>query len=353
MRLPTIVHLFLILVASIGAHVPTKSDAETAKQRYERAMQSLGSDASLTMSQLVPLCSEGYGRACNKAGYLTQKGTGAKRDLSQAKTYYLIAIEAGHLKSFISLGKLHLEIGENAEAIEAFEQAADAGLVKGTAILAWAHAAKRLGRLSDPESGWNTLKQLAQTGQRDAEILLLDVVSRTKNKTADIDAIVKAVHVRWRNDDAKAAEALSRYFRIIGHRRGTLAVRSALLETHGLRDKVRIEEGLYLAAAQHPGNFWSLSEKMVRSAPKAMFSRALVVSAKIDKNAYVRIIQKELGALGYPVGRPSPYMNRPLIRSINAFCRDHLKSHTCRYGPLKSTTIKAVAAKLAAIRSAG
>lgn len=353
MRQLSVIRTILVIAATLGAYTPTISNAATAKQRYEIAMQSLANDASLTVSQLTSLCAERYGRACNRAGYLAQKGIGSKQDRALARTYYLTAIEAGHIKSFISLGKLHLEIGEYTNAIEAFEKAANAGLVKGAATLAWAHVTKRLGQFSEQEFGWKTLSKLAQTGQRDAEILLLDAVWRTKDKATSVDAIIEALHARWQDGDAKAAEALSRYFRIVGHSIGTLAVRSALLQTKGLRDKIRIEEELYLAEERYPENFWSRSEELVRDAPRNMFSRALVVTSKIDKNAYVRIVQKELGALGYAVGKPSPYMTRALIRSINSFCLDHVPSNVCRIGPLKSDTIKAVASQLAVLRSGG
>lgn len=90
----------------------------------------------------------------------------------------------------------------------------------------------------------------------------------------------------------------------------------------------------------------------MQSAPPDVYARALSVAARINRNAYVRIVQKELRAQGYAVGRSSPYMNRPLIRAINRFCRDTGIVDDCRMGPLKSVTIKAVAGKLAELRQA-
>ncbi|MEM6955078.1 MAG: hypothetical protein AAF645_05295, partial [Myxococcota bacterium] len=65
------------------------------------------------------------------------------------------------------------------------------------------------------------------------------------------------------------------------------------------------------ASEREPGTFWTASERLVRDAPNTVFARALVVSSKINKNSFVRIVQSELRDLGYPVGKPSPYMNAP------------------------------------------
>lgn len=352
MKKTSLVNTTACIVFLFGAHEVACEEAP-AKDRFRQAIQILDSDASSANFELVNLCSESYARACARAGYHALKGIGVEQDTTKAIEFYRHAVRGGHHASSTSLGKVHLQRGEYEMAIEALSKAADADDARARATLAWAHATNRLGALSRPESGFATLLETAQLGQRDAELLLLDAWSKARVKDSNVDGILIALHKRWVGGDAKAAEVLLRYYRLVGHKRGTPLVRSELLATQGLRDKIRVEEGLYLASVDDPNDFWERSEQLVRGAPNGVFARALAVSAKINKNAYVRIVQKELRALGYPVGRPSPYMNRPLIRSIDAFCRDHGVGEVCRNGPLKSATIKTVAALLAELRASG
>lgn len=77
-----------------------------------------------------------------------------------------------------------------------------------------------------------------------------------------------------------------------------------------------------------------------------------MVTAKINKNAYVRLLRAELAALGYAAGVSGPYMTAPLVRANAAFCREAGIAEACVQGPLKASTIKAVAAALAQRRAA-
>lgn len=352
MKRTLLVKSAIFAAITLGAHAAGANETKPPKERYRQAMHVLDSDARGAMTDLTALCSEGYARACDRAGYLTFKGIGAAQDTGAALAFYQKAIDAGRTGSLVSMGKVLLTSGAHQKAIEALTQAAAAGHEKADATLAWAHATKRLGDLSDATLGVPVLRKMAQSKQRDAELYLLDALSRAKDKRTQVDHVLDNLQARWTDGDSKAAEALLRYYRMVGHKNGTLELRAALLETPGLRDKIRVEEALYLSSVRKPGSFWTDSEQLVGGAPDEVFARALVVSAKINKNAYVRIVQKELRTLGYPVGRASPYMNRPLIRSINAFCRDAGQSAICRAGPLKSATIKAVASHLAEIRAA-
>ena len=62
-------------------------------------------------------------------------------------------------------------------------------------------------------------------------------------------------------------------------------------------------------------------------------------------------MQKELRALGYAPGRANGYLHRQTITAVGQFCRDQDIWQACKFGPAKSVAIKAVAAKLAEVRS--
>lgn len=326
------------------------ADTLTQKQRYSQAMSYQASDIEHTLTQLRALGDEGYARAVDRLAYFTFKGVGVDKDVDAAIALYKSAVAAGRTASLVSLGKVYLTEKRYQEANDTLQMAADEGHDKAIPVLAWAHATRRLGPLSQPSLGYGALIDLAADDNRSGQFYLLDAATRLGLTPTNIDHVLDRLHTRLADGDAKAAESLARYYRMQPHPRGTVSVRASVLETHGIRDKIRIEEGLYLARDQRPGQFWTASQALVQSAPADVYARALTVSARINKNAYVRIIQSDLRALGYQVGRPSPYLNTPLIRAINTFCRDYDITKDCAPGPLKSSTIKAIASKLADLR---
>ena len=340
-----------IFAATLLLGSPQAHAEATPKALYKEAMASLADAPKEAIGTLKSICTNGYARACDRLGYFSFKGIGGNQDTTQAIAYYGKAVELGQSKSLVSLGKVQLSSQDYEAAQQSLLAASALGLQQGEAVLAWAHATGRLGPLSDPHLGVPTLVELAKADSRDGQMLLLDALTRDLSQRVDVTDTLDQLHKRHADGDAKAAEALLKYYRVVGHARGTLATRDRLLQTEGLRAKIQVEEGLYLARDQNPAQFWRASEEIVRAAPNDVFARGLSVAAKINKNAYVRIVQMELRDLGYAVGRASPYMNRPLIRSINAFCRDTNQQSACLYGPLKSKSIKAVAGELAQVRT--
>lgn len=349
------VRAIAVLFVVCSAFFPQPANANEAelklKQRFSQAMAIMTKqpeDAAIIMQGLA---SDGYGRAMDRLGFFYLKGIGVTEDLKLSIAYYNQAVAAGNAKSLVSLGKAYMILGDAERAISAFTRGIDAGVPKAGVTLAWAHATGRLGALSKPAIGILELTERAEEGDCDAQVLLLAAQIAHPSKRFVHDGFLDRLHERVLNGDSKAAEGLLRYYRIFNHERGTVEVRAALLKTPGLRAKTSVEEGLYLASELEPQRFWIKSEELVRTAPNDVFARALVVTAKINKNAYVRIVQKELHALGYRVGRLSPYLHKAQIRAINRFCHDQEISVDCRFGPLKSTTAKALAAKLADVRN--
>lgn len=345
----------VVLAVSLSFLVSNSLHAElvtSQKQRYADALSLQTSDPDQMIASLELLAGEGYVRATDRLAYFAFKGVGRAQNIDASIRLYEQAISSGRTSSLVSLGKVFLTIGAYRDAIEALEKASNLDHKKADAVLAWAHATGRLGQFSNLRKGQETLVRLAASDMRDAQMYLLDAAVRTRYVPARIDDILDRLHARQLEGDAKAAEALLRFYRARPHPHGTPATRKRLIMTKGVREKVRVEEGLYLARDLQPRHFWTASQELVKSAPPDVYARALAVTAKINKNAYVRILQDELRALGYSVGHKSPYMNAPLIKAVNRFCRDTGLNDVCKRGPLKSTTIKAVAGKLAEVRLA-
>ena len=124
------------------------------------------------------------------------------------------------------------------------------------------------------------------------------------------------------------------------------------MEHPAIRSKVVAEERLYLARGRRsPNASGSLSEEIVEGTEGNAYARALIATSKINKNAYVRILQEELRGIGYDPGRSSGYLTRPTIRAVNSFCRDFDLESACIHGPAKAIAIKAVSTELARVRA--
>ncbi|MEM1078147.1 MAG: SEL1-like repeat protein [Pseudomonadota bacterium] len=338
-------------LAGGGALAETGATLKALKARYSEAM-ALRTEAPVeAVAAMTALAEAGYPRAIDRLAYFHSKGQGVPQDLVRARALYAQAVAAGYDRSLIPLGKIALSLGEVELAQESLERAVAAGLEKAAPVLAWAHATERLGAGSDPARGLADLRVLAALDSRDAQVFLLAGLLKQPDAPGAKAKVLAQLETRAVDGDAKAAEGLLRYYRLRGLGSETTQTRAALLETPGIRAKIRVEEGLYLAVERQPERFWLTSEDLLRDAPNPVFARALAVTSKLNKNAYIRILQAELTALGYRTGRPSPYLNAPLIRAVNQFCRDTGITESCRLGPLKSVTIKAVAAELAIRRS--
>lgn len=321
------------------------------RAQFAEAMALHASAPQDGIAALLALAQAGYGRALDRLAYFHLTGQSVPRDPHAARALYAEAVAAGHSRSLVSLAKVEMTLGAFAEAQTTLDLARAAGDARAEPTLAWAHATGRLGPRSDPAAGLARLRSLAAENNREAQLLLPAALISNPAAPGLSAPLRDRLEDRAAQGDARAAEALLRYLRLRADPTGTPEARVALLETPGLRPKIRIEEALHLAAVQQAHRFWRAAEEIVATAPPAVLPRALVVTARLNRNAYLRLLQKELDALGYDTGAPSPYLRAPLIRAINRFCRDRDIALACKPGPLKSTTIKALAAELGTARA--
>ena len=340
------------LIAFGGARPSEAAGPADGKARYAQAIALLSQDPEAAALEMQRLAEDGYPRALDRLAYFHVKGTGVAPDTGKAIAYYRRAVESGNERSLVSLGKLLIREGEAGAALDALERARDADVRGAAATLAWGHATGGFGPASQPDAGWSTLVGFAMTGERTAEFAVMGVLSKKQRQLSDPTQLLESLTQRADEGDGKAAEVLLRFYRMVGHPLGSLAERERLLAHEGIRARVAAEEGLYLARETEPARFWIASERIVGQAPDDAFARALIITSKINKNAYVRILQQELDHLGHKPGRASGYLTARTIRAFNAFCREAGITDVCVYGPAKSVAIKAVSAELARARAA-
>ncbi|WP_299297645.1 hypothetical protein [uncultured Tateyamaria sp.] len=344
--------LWLLSLAAATA-TPVLLDAAgvpSARVRYDAAMALVDSDPAQAFEQMHALAADNDARAMDRLGHFHVAGIGTQPDTNAAIAQFRAAVDHGRARSRLPLGANLLRTGQIEAARTALEQAADDDIPGAVATLAWAHATRALGAASDPEDGWATLYARAVAADRIAELRLVALVAKTGRTHGNLDAVLASLHTRAMDGDLRATETLLRYLRLRGHPRNDLALRSELLALPGLRPKAAVEEGLHLAARTQAHRFWTASEDIVNDAPADVYARALLTTYKINKNAYVRLLQKELRKRGYATGRANGYLTASTIRAFSRFCRDAGIARDCRRGPLNWATLQAATRALAQSR---
>lgn len=350
LSIPRFITCAAALMAADLAHADT--NPTPLKHRLQLALQLIETSPNEGYAALVELASMDHAKSIERLGYFTLKGVGTEADLQAAIVLYSRATVLGHERAWLSLAKATMLAGRAEEAIVAFQKAQSLGIKGAEASLLMAHASHRLGPLSDAEAAWPELVRLAQTGDRTAEIAALYIAARYQRRIEPEGAILSAQSTRAIEGDGKAAETLLRYYRMTPkHRLSQIPQRLRLLKHPNLSERARIEEGLYMALDRTPEQFWTAAEALVRQASPADYPRALTTTARINRNAYLRIVQKELARLGYQPGRTNGILHRRTLKALMRFCRDQNIEVDCRLGPNKSTAIKSIAAALADTRS--
>jgi hypothetical protein len=327
------------------APVLTRNDTKAA---YVDATSLAASDPAAAFAEMTRLAASGYDRALDRLAYFHLKGIGTPVNAAAAVDLYRRAFEAGHERSLLSLGKVLLSRGRPGEALVALDRAVELNVVGAEATRALAHISSRFGPASDPKGGLADLSRLVASRERTAELGVLKHIATGAGVEIDESNLVEQLLQRSDDGDGMAAEVLLYYHRSRGSNGGmAMAARERLLAHPNIRAKIIAVEGLYLARDSKPARFWTEAEKIVDTTPGPDFARALVVTARINRNAYVRIVQKQLREFGYYHGRATAYLSGSTIRAVNRFCRDAGIWDACQSGPVKSTAVKAIAMAIA------
>ncbi|MBE1292331.1 MAG: hypothetical protein GJ677_07555 [Rhodobacteraceae bacterium] len=343
-------------VAQVAQTEVTKTD----KQRYALAEAlRLGSegrtDAKAAFGQMHRLAESGYGRAQARLAYYHLKGIGTEVDQEAAARWYRAAIEGGRESARASYAKLLMAMEQPAAALEQLDLAAAQGIERAQALRAAYHYQNRFGPASDPAFGREELTRFAKAGDLNSMRIVLAAMQAGARFDVDAEQLLQRMVDVARTDTGKtggrAAESLLRLWR--GNRDAdVMALRAEMVAHESLRGRARAEDQLYLArdsvrtSAQERA-FRTTARDIVKATDPADFQRAFVVVARLDKNAYVYVLQEELKARGYETGPATGVFNTKTLQAVTQFCKDTEMQSVCRLGPLRGQVIKAVIAALA------
>lgn len=352
----------MLWVAPAPGLAQTLTKAE-AKARYAQA-EALRQGEVWTQSGLIAgpydpdqaftlmhdLAQAGDLRATERLGYYYARGIGTAPSPAMAEASIQAAIDGGRDQAHVAMAKLWAEAGRVNDAEDRFALAQSMQLRAVTYNRLNMAARGYLGPAAQARS-FVDIGALADDGDPNAQGLALWMLARGHGVPLDIERTVAATLHRARNESPKqagrAAEALLAYL-AAKHPDHDFALQAELAAHPFIRGKIRTEHGLRLAARTQAHRFWTASEQIMAQAPASSFARGLSLTRRHSRNAAVRIVQLELADMGYRPGRVSGYLTRPTIRAINQFCRDAGIWDTCKLGPAKSTTMKALGLAIAA-----
>lgn len=215
-------------------------------------------------------------------------------------------------------------------------------------LFATAHIDRKFGAASDIKQGRAILERMAESGDQNAARDLVVRVNWKRLREPAPDTAVEQVVRAGLGGDAKfAAVALVYLSSQTDRSHEAIHKRAMLAEVSGIPDRVLSQELIRLAADMHPNQFWLEVEEILEDTQPENYAKAASTAFWINKNAWVRILQKELRALGYYQGRIDGRMTTRTIRAQNRFCRDRELWSICAAGPLRGATVRNVADAIA------
>ncbi|MFK7878182.1 hypothetical protein [Roseobacter sp.] len=328
------------------AGVSTAQDNRAAFKNISMLQQS---DPSAAFKAALSLAEKRYPPAIDRVGYYFRHGIGTDRNLEAARDWYARAVAAEHPWSTASLARVEIELNRGDVALQLLEAAVLEDLPGTLRLLATSHIDGDFGVASDPQSGRKMLESLSVRGDQNAarELVVRINWHRLSAPASDI-AIAQVVQAGLAGEVRFAETALVYLARHGKKNEETLGTRFALANIPGVRDRVLSPELIRLAADAHPAQFWSKSEEILEQTETENYATTASVAFWINKNAWVRVLQKELRLLGYYKGRINGRMTSSTIKAQNRFCRDENLWHICANGPLRGATVRALAGAIAA-----
>lgn len=339
-----------ILLAGLFATLTaTAAVAQDEQARFQAARTSEATNPTNAFTEMSVLAESGFAPAMDRMGYLYRNGIGTDVDLLAAQMWFQRAVDAEHPWSFANLASLEIQLG-NGDAARALLETAVADDRPGTPrLLAQSHIDRKLGAGSDPDLGRAMLIDIAAHGDDNAARDLVLRYNWSRLDGAAPDAIVAQVERAGLNGDPQFAEAALVYLTRTGSNCPIeMQRRAALAEVPDIRDRVLSVERIQLARDLNPATFWTEFENIMAQTEPANYGRAATTGFWINKNAWIRVLQIELRALGYYNGSINARMTARTIRAHNRFCRDAGIWSTCATGPLRGPSVRAVADAIAA-----
>lgn len=337
--------LILLLLASTGVQ------ADSSRARFEAILGQETHDPKAAFEAMVVLARSGFAPAATRLGFYHRHGLGTPKDLPAARQWYQHAASAGHPWAFASLARVELALGHTEAAKELLQHAAQERRPGAARLLGTAHIDRAFGATSDLALGKQMLMSLASAGDRNAarDLLLRYNWNRLRGRAPD--QVVAQVVQYGLDGDAKFAEAALVYLsRQHDKRAATIKQRAALIQVSGMRRRTFLAERIRLAADMRPDRFWLEAEDVLQDTESEHYAHVAIATFWINKNAWVRVLQKELRTRGYYDGKINAKMTSRTLRAQNKFCKDHNIWRTCAEGPLRGQTVRAVAHAIAETR---
>lgn len=334
----------LLLVLPVLAFVSGAGQADDARALFQQTRAAETADADQAYRSMLALAQQGYAPAMDRVGYYHRNGIGTQKDLHRAHRWYARAVAAAHPWSTASLARVEMDLGLGLAAYHRLQVAVRTGKPGTGRLFATAHIDRKLGPPSDPEAGRAMLEKLSEQGDvKAARDLLLRINWKRLEGRAPDHVVTQVVNAGLSGDARFAEPALIYLSGQGGSGRDVIAARSKLVNLPGIRDHIRAPELVRLAAIQNPKTFWTEVEKVLDESHADGFVRAASTAFWISKNAWVRVLQKELRQIEYYNGEINGLMTRRTISSQNRFCRDKGIWDICATGPLTGATLRAVA----------
>jgi TPR repeat protein len=300
-----------------------------------------GTNVQLDKSRAIyeNLASEGHGPSIRRLGDFAREGTFSDPDLIAAADYYRSAAENGFDYSWVVLAKLSLDLGEYQQAMEAYKSAISANVAGASAAYARAHFLGEFGPLSDRAFGANELETNAESGDVYAAAEALELWERRSRRinSLDLEGVLDMLDTKMRAGDELATVSLARAYRVLRWRIPQSRARHAeLVQDFGDQlGRARVREVMYFS--YDPGRHAQSRQaayEMISSLNGEEFSQAARALRATEMTAFVFLLQKELGDLGYYRGSESSVFNSATLRATMNFCKDQGISDTCVHGPL-------------------
>ncbi|MEX0309813.1 MAG: tetratricopeptide repeat protein [Tateyamaria sp.] len=332
--------------------VATSAQANDFRSQFKAIQAQEQSDPRAAVAAMRALADAGFAPAANRVGYYFRHGLGTEQDLVTARHWYQRAVSGGHPWAFASLARVELALGHADAALDLLQQAAEAQRPGAARVLGTAHIDGVFGAASDPALGRRILIELERAGDAHAarDLIMRHNWSRLQGPAPD--AVVARVVNLGLEGDARFAEAALVYLtRQPDNRAQVIAQRDALLAVPGIQRKTVLIERVRFAADTRAHRFWLEVEQVLQDAEAEHYARVASAAFWIKKNAWIRVLQKELRALGYYSGRINAQMTTRTIRAQNRFCRDTGIWDVCATGPLRGATVKAVATAIGSVRA--
>jgi TPR repeat protein len=341
--------------------VTQSSNNTTARYELARAYEAgTGTDIQLEKAREIyeELAAEGHGRSLRSLGDLAREGAFSEPDFSAATNYYRAAAATGYNYAWITLARLHADLGEYQDAIGSYNSAIAAGVARANVEFAKRHFLGDFGTLSDRAYGSNLLQTLSEAGDVDAASEALELWERRSRRigSLDLEGVISMLDEAMRMGNETATVALARAYRVLNWRIPQARERHAEIvqEFSDQLGRRRFRE--YFYASYDRNNHWQSRQTaydLISPLEGEEFYQAVRALRTTEMTAFVYLLQQELRKLGYYSGSPTASFNHTTLNATMQFCQAQGIAEICIHGPLRWAASKDIILQLTEVRSEG